>query len=94
MTWTGLGFVQKSWRQALCLERMQNTAKERSQSLGPSSSGMGRSGGWKQDRGLTVWIRIVRSQREVDEEGSTGGLGGLAALHTLGHARAPCFVPV
>lgn len=86
-----MSFVQKSWKQALCLECIQKAAKDRSQSLGPSGSGMGHSGVWKWDRGPTVWIRIVRSQWEVDKEGSAVGLGGLAASHTLGHAPSPMF---
>lgn len=34
---------------------------------------MGYSGRWRQDRGPRIWIRIVRSQWEVDEEGSSVG---------------------
>lgn len=59
MTWTGVGFVQSSWRQALSLEHMQNAAKVGPYSLGPSSTVMGHSGGWRQDRGPRIWIRMV-----------------------------------
>lgn len=52
---------------------------------------MGYSGRWRQDRGPRIWIRIVRSQWEVDEEGSSVGLRGLAGLQTLGQAPSPVF---
>lgn len=59
--------------------------------LSPSSTLVDHSGGWRQEGGPRIWIRIVRSQWEVDKEGSTVGLRGLAALQTWGQAPSPMF---
>lgn len=91
MTWTGVGFVQSSWRQALSPEHMQNAAKVGPHSLGPSSTVMSHSGGLETGQGPRIWIRMVRSRWKVDREGSAVGLGGLAALQTLGQAPRPVF---